>query len=338
MFKFKTVTFGETLVAINQLGNSAVFSHNYIDATALKVAMDILAEPITHLANISIESSTFTKSWRKAKLIPIHKGKGTSQTNPGSYRPVAILPTILKIIEKVSHIQIVKFMESSSQFNHNLHGYRSSYSTTTALLQLSDTILQATDANLVSTLVTVDERAVFDCVNFYILLSILKLYNFGPKAREWVVNYIKDRIHYVKIGAKQSETMSVGCGVPQGSVLGPLFYTIYTNELPQFVIDKECENPAHRKNDTLFGDNCRKCGSIPSLSDNATYIVETKTREASQQKVDNATGKIKNFLNSQEPVVNMSKTTPLESMVKQKCSHMKGDQPSLTTWTETGEE
>ena len=84
---------------------------------------------------------------------------------PGSYRPVAILPTISKIVEKVTHSHIITYMESSGQLNHNLHGYRTSDSTTTALLQLSDTILQATDSNLIVTLITVDKSAAFDCVN-----------------------------------------------------------------------------------------------------------------------------------------------------------------------------
>ena len=163
-------TVGEVLSVINKLGVSTAFSHDKIDAIALKNAADILAKPIAHLANISIKSSTFAKSWRKAKIIPVHKGKGLSRLVPGSFRPVAILPTISKVIEKVIHTQIVRYMDSSNQFSHNLHGYRTYHSTTTALLQLADTILQATDDNMIATLVTIDETAAFDCINFDILL------------------------------------------------------------------------------------------------------------------------------------------------------------------------
>ena len=228
-------------------------------------------------------------------------------------------------------------MEISGQLNHNLHGYRASHSTTTALLQLSDTILQATDSNLISTLITVDESAAFDCVNFENLLKKLEMYKFGPKSLKWIKNYLTGRLQYVEIGTKKSDTMLVSRGIPQGSILGPLFYTIYTNKLPESIQDEKCENPTHGKRETLFGDNCRKCGSVPSFADDATFVVETKDRVASQEKIEKAAENIQNFLNSQDLVVNLSKTMLLESMVKQKKSRLKGTQPSLSTLMETGE-
>ena len=133
-----------------------------------------------------------------------------------------------------------------------------------------------------------------------------------------------------------SETMLVESGIPQGSILGPLFYTIYTNKLPETIVEDDCKNPAHRNKSTLFGENCKHCGSVP-FADDMTYVVETRNREASQLKVFSATERIKNFLNSQDLVVNLSKTTLLESMVKQKRTHLKWDQPSLSTLMETGE-
>ena len=154
-----------------------------------------------------------------------------SQTDPNSYRPVVILPTISKIVEKVTHKQILNFMETSQQFNHNLHGYRNSFSTLTTLLQLSDSILQATDSNMISTLLTVDESAAFDCINFNILDEKLKLYKFSQKTRLWIKNYLEDRKQFVEIGVKSSCTMDIERGVPQGSILGPLIYSIYMNEL-----------------------------------------------------------------------------------------------------------
>ena len=116
--------------------------------------------------------------------------------------------------------------------------------------------------------------------------------------------------------------MQVTCGIPQVSILGPLFYTIYTNELPSTIEDKLCQEPVYREKTSLFPNNCRKCGSVPSFADDPTF----------------ATTKIKYFLNSQELVVNLTKTTLLESMVKQKRSRLRDIQPSLATATETGDE
>ena len=228
-------------------------------------------------------------------------------------------------------------MERSSQFNQNLHGYRNNHSTTTALLQLSNTILQVTDSNLISTLVTIDESAAFDCVNFKILQKKLQIYNFDEKTRNWIDNYLDERYQYVEIGVKKSDIMEIRQGVPQGSILGPLIFSIYTNELPAVVRQQHCQDPAHRKQTELFGDNCRSCGSVPSYADDATFVVETKTREMSQKKIEEATTRMKNFLNSQDLCVNMEKTCILESMVKQKRSRIKGEQPSLSIQKESGE-
>ena len=123
IFSLRTVNVGETLAAINKLGNSGAFGHNFIDARSIKAVKDILAAPISHLAKLSITKSNFAKGWKCAKLIHIHKGKGTSQTNPKSYRPIAILPTVSKIIEKLIHEQILSYMESSGQLYLNIHGY-----------------------------------------------------------------------------------------------------------------------------------------------------------------------------------------------------------------------
>ena len=229
-------------------------------------------------------------------------------------------------------------MERSGQFNQNLHGYRNNHSTTSALLQLSNTILQATDSNLISTLVTIDESAAFDCVNFKVLNKKLQIYNFDVKTREWMDNYLEDRCQYVEIGVKKSEIMEIHQGVPQGSILGPLLFSIYTNELPEVVRQPECEDPAHGKNAELFGDNCRHCGSVPCYADDATFVVETKNRDLSQKKIEDATTKMKNFLNSQDLCVNMEKTSIIECMVKQKRSRTMGEKPSLSIQKESGEQ
>ena len=163
-FKLTMVTEREILGIISKLGNSTACRHDMIDTLAIKAAGDILAGPIAFLTNLSIKNSEFIESWKTAKLIPIHKGKGISRKSPGAYRPVAILLSNYKIVEKVIQCQIVKFMNKTCQFNPNLHAYREHYSTMSALIQLSDSMLEATDDNLISMLVTIDESVAFDCV------------------------------------------------------------------------------------------------------------------------------------------------------------------------------
>ena len=338
IFTLKNVTVGETLSAINKLGNSSAFGHDYIDSISIKSAGDILAEPISYLINLSIQQSRFMKSWKKAKLIPLHKGKGLERSDPGSFRPVAILPAISKVAEKVIHSQIIRFMDESNQLNHNLHGYRTHYSTSTAMLQISDAILRTVDANKISTIVTIDESSAFDCVNAEILDKKLQMYNMDKKTRDWISSYMTERELYVEIGTKKSDTVVVNRGVPQGSVLGPLLFTIYTNELPDVIVQTVCKEPAHKKSETLFPANCNNCGSVPAYADDASCVIETKTRQMSQENVTNITEKMQNFLNSQELSVNIAKTNILESLVKQKRTKLKGTQPQIVTLNDKGEE
>ena len=134
------------------------------------------------------------------------------------------------------------------------------------------------------------------------------MYNFDESARKWMQNYLRNHLQYEEIGVKQSGRMEIEQGVPQGSILGPLVYSIYTNRLPNLIKSQDCQDPSHRDQSVLFGINCRKCGSVPVSADDATFVV-----------------------------VNMEKTMILECMVKQKRTWVKGEPPCLSIQLETGE-
>ena len=192
-FEIKPITTLETLELIKQLGNSTSFSYDKIDAQSLKLAIEELYIPINHLINLSLKQSKFGNTWKIARVIPLHKGKGTSRLDPQNYHPISLLSPIAKITEKVVQQQLLKFMESTGQLNSNHHAYRSNHSTTSAVLQMSDSILQATDQNLITTLVTVDKSVAFDCVKHSIQEKKLEMYKVGTQARKWIMDYLGHR-------------------------------------------------------------------------------------------------------------------------------------------------
>ena len=147
-----------------------------------------------------------------------------------SYRPVAVLSTVSKLIERAAQQQLLEFFETTKQLNPSNHAYRRHLSTTTTLTEILDEIHQGTEQKKMTSIMTLDQMAAFDSVSHTLLLEKLERYQVGHEARQWIRDYLTGHTQYVTLGAAQSYMSKVTTGVPQGSVIGPLLYAIYTNE------------------------------------------------------------------------------------------------------------
>ena len=110
------------------------------------------------------------------------------------------------------------------------------------MLQISDFIYQSADENLITATMTVDQSSAFECVSHEILMKKLEYYFLGDDVKNWIRSYLKNRSQYVAIGNAKSKIVPINSGVPQGSVLGPLLFILYTNEFPEIVTDRNCRN------------------------------------------------------------------------------------------------
>ena len=256
------------------------------------------------------------------------------KSDPGSYRPISLLPVVSKLVEKAIQSQIVSFMATSSQWNSNNHAYKQRHGTTTTLLEMTDQVFQACDERAIAVIMGIDQTAAFDSVEHSVLYQKLLLYNFDDSAVAWIATYLENRSQYVVVGAHNSEMKNVITGVPQGSVLGPVLYTIFLNELPDVVNEyNTCNDASHSPSQQLFSKNCNQCGILPSYADDTSYVTYSKDRTQNQLRIEIILSRIKDFLNLNKLTVNESKTVLIEIMMKQKRSRIPGSPPSLTVIT-----
>ena len=337
-FNLREITQLETVLLLKKMGNSKSFGHDQIDSWSLKLIASHIYVPLQHIINISIRSSKFANKWKIARVVPLFKGGKLLKTSPASFRPISLLSITAKLVERAVQTQLSKFMEESGQMSQNSHAYRMYHSTTTALLQISDLIFTATDKNLITALTTIDESSAFDCVQHTNLIRKLKLYNCSEQTCNWMSSYLSHRTQYVLVGAHQSIMTPVNVGVPQGSVLGPLLYSIYTNEIGKVIKDDNCEDSSHAEDDCLFTPNCNKCGAVPFYADDAMILFSSNSRVLNQLKIEMNLNKMKSFLNSNNLSLNMSKTKLIEIMIKQKRTHAAGSPPSLLTIGQDGQQ
>ena len=194
----------------------------------LKDGADVIKGPVTHIINLSLESGLVPNGLKSAIVKPLYK-KG-SRLDVGNYRPVSILPTISKIMERAVYLQMEKHLKDKNILYEFQSGFRASYSTDTCLINLQDGIRIDISQGKYAGMVLMDLQKAFDTVDHDILLE--KLDSMGFDNHKWFESYLKGRKQMVVANDVSSETGTVTCGVPQGSILGPLLFLCYVNNMP----------------------------------------------------------------------------------------------------------
>ena len=228
-FSFSPITHMEVHKSLLQICTKKSKGADDLSPYLLQLSAGIIAVPLAHIFNLSLTSGTIPEIWKNAQVIPLHKGG--SQADLNNYRPISKLCCLAKILESLVSFQLRAFLNIHNLLQPQQSGFRPGHSTVTATTLVTNNILDGLDNHRHFAAIFIDLSKAFDTVDHQILIQKLSSIGLDELSVRWFSNYLSGRTQAVVADGFKSSALSINKGVPQGSILGPLLFTIYVNNI-----------------------------------------------------------------------------------------------------------
>ena len=235
-YSFSIVSENKVLKYLNSLDINKATGLDGIPSRFVRDGASIIACPLTHVINLSLIQGVVPDALKFARVVPLFKKN--DKTEVGNYRTVSILTITSKVFERVVFDQVESYLDQKKLFHKFQSGFRSRFSTDTCLTHLTDFIKFQMDQGHFVGMVLLDLQKAFDTVDHGILLMKLKALGLSQDVSRWFQSYLSDRQQLVDVSGTLSSHANISCGVPQGSILEPLLFLIYVNDMSGAVCNK----------------------------------------------------------------------------------------------------